>query len=172
MSKAKLAWWSVSAKEEQRTKSRTWAHRNERRVGARPEGQSLYRRETNEYCACHIEDSHSYSVQYFCILGYTLCILVQYIDTKVLHEVEASIIVADQEVGLIWKWRQYARICFIETESSPQCLKSPATRVQFCCVPVESNPLQQLLSYKQNSFILIRNILLTLPIVSSRSQFP
>jgi len=75
--------------------------RNERRVGAGPEGQSLYRRETNEYCACHIEDSHSYSVQYFCILGYTLGIFVQYTDTNVLHEVEVSIIVAVQEVGLI-----------------------------------------------------------------------
>lgn len=57
--------------------------------------------ETNAYCACHIEDSHSYSVQDFCILRYAQCILVQYIDTKVSDELEASILVADQEVGLI-----------------------------------------------------------------------
>ena len=128
--------------------------------------------ETNEHCACHIEGSHRYSAQYFCILGYTLCILVQYIDTRVLHDVEASIFVADQEVGLIWKWRQYARICFTETGSSSPCLRSPATRVQFCCVPVEFNPLEQLPYYKQTTFISIIHILLTSSIFSSRSPFP
>jgi len=36
--------------------------------------------------------------------------MAQYTDTKILYEVEASIFMADQEVGLTWKWSQYAMI--------------------------------------------------------------
>jgi hypothetical protein len=72
--------------------------REKKRLGV-GRGQSLYRRRLMRTVLATMEILTAILFN-ICILRYTVRILVQYIDTKISDEHEASIIVANQQVGL------------------------------------------------------------------------